>query len=258
MKTNQGIFQVQQGIKRFLDLFISATALIFLLPILIVIAAAIRLDSPGGFIFTHRRIGKDGRPFSLHKFRSMTMGCDEKDHLDHLRNLIENEQFGGDTTSPYRKRDDDPRVTRIGCILRKYYLDELPQLWNVIRGEMSLVGPRPHVQMEVDHYTLEQKRRLSVRPGLTGLWQATGKADCTFNELLQLDLDYIDNWNLKLDFKIMFFTAITIFKGGEDFWASKVKEIPDESLSNRGLPAPEIFLPELTKKEEDLPLVNKR
>jgi lipopolysaccharide/colanic/teichoic acid biosynthesis glycosyltransferase len=253
MKTHQGNYRIQQGIKRLLDVLISTTALIFLSPILIIIAIAIKLDSPGGFIFSHRRIGKNGRPFNVYKFRSMTEGCDEKDHLEYLQKLIEDEQYAGDKNRPYRKRDCDPRVTRVGSFLRTYYLDELPQLWNVIKGEMSLVGPRPHVKMEVDHYTKEQRRRLSVRPGLTGLWQATGKANCTFSELIQLDLDYIDNWSLKLDFQIIFYTFITITKGGEGFWAKKVKEMPEKPSAKEVLPAPDIFITERTKqqKEED-------
>jgi lipopolysaccharide/colanic/teichoic acid biosynthesis glycosyltransferase len=247
MKTHQGNLRFQQVIKRILDVLISSIALIFLLPILTIIAIAIRLDSPGGFIFSHRRIGKDGRPFNVFKFRSMTAGCDEKDHLEYLQKLIENEQQKANRKRPYRKRDCDPRVTRVGSFLRTYYLDELPQLWNVIKGEMSLVGPRPHVIMEVDHYNEEQRRRLSVKPGLTGLWQATGKANCTFSELIQLDLDYIDNWSLKLDFQIIFYTFVTITKGGEDFWAKKVKELPEAPPAEQSLPAPDIFISERTK-----------
>ena len=105
MKTNQQNFRIQQGIKRLLDLLVSITALIFLSPILLIIAIAIRLDTPGGIIFSHRRVGKDGRPFNVHKFRSMTCGCDEKDHLEYLQKLIEDEQYGGDKSHPYRKRD---------------------------------------------------------------------------------------------------------------------------------------------------------
>ena len=122
--------------------------------------------------------------------------------------------------------DDDPRVTRVGRLLRRYYLDELPQLWNIIRGEMSLVGPRPHVQLEVDNYTPEQRRRLSVRPGMTGLWQVQGKADCTFNELIELDLEYIDHWNLWLDVQIMVRTFLVMLHGGEGFRTLMAKFIP--------------------------------
>jgi lipopolysaccharide/colanic/teichoic acid biosynthesis glycosyltransferase len=251
MKINQRSFRIQQGIKRSLDLLISIMGLIFLLPILAIIAIAIKLDSPGGVIFSHRRVGKDGRLYNVHKFRSMTSGCDEKDHLEYLQKLIENEKYGGDKSRPYRKRDIDPRVTRVGLILRTYYLDELPQLWNVIKGEMSLVGPRPHVQMEVDHYSEEQRRRLSVKPGLTGLWQATGKGNCTFNELIQLDLEYIDYWSLKLDFKIIYFTFITVFKGGEGFWARKAEEIIEKNQNDQIEPVSQVYINENSKQIEE-------
>jgi lipopolysaccharide/colanic/teichoic acid biosynthesis glycosyltransferase len=148
--------------------------------------------------------------------------------LEYLRLLIESDKGGCGNGLPYRKWNGDSRVTRVGNFLRKFYLDELPQLWNVLEGDMSLVGPRPHVQMEVDCYSQAQIRRLSVKPGLTGLWQVTGKADCTFNELIQLDLDYIDNWSLKLDIQLVFFTIILMLKGGAGFWARKAKEIPEQ------------------------------
>ncbi len=250
MNTKQGRFRMQMGIKRLLDLSISIIVLVFLSPFLAIIALAIKIDSPGGCIFNHRRIGKGGRPFTLYKFRSMVDGCSEKEHLDHLHRLIENEG-NGIAKSPYRKRDEDPRVTRVGGFLRKFYLDELPQLWNVIKGDMSLVGPRPHVKMEVDHYTLEQRRRLYVRPGMTGLWQATGKADCTFSELIKLDLDYIKYWNLMLDFKIIFFTAITILKGGESFWAKRARVIPEKPYPVRNYPESSYDYVERRKPNED-------
>ena len=122
---------------------------------------------------------------------------------------------------------EDDRVTRVGRFLRNYYLDEIPQVLNVIKGDMSIVGPRPHVQFEVDNYTEEQRRRLSVKPGITGLWQVGGKADCTFSELINLDLEYIDNWSLMSDFKLIFQTVWIIVLGGEKFWARMSKEIPN-------------------------------
>ncbi len=230
MKTNLRKFQAQQRIKRLLDILISTAGLIFLSPFLIIISIAIKLDSPGKVIYSHRRIGKGGQPFHLYKFRSMIYGGDDKGYLEYLRQLIESEKDGNGDVLPYRKWNGDTRVTRIGNLLRKFYLDELPQLINVLKGEMSLVGPRPHVQMEVDCYTKDQTRRLCVKPGLTGLWQVVGKEDCTFCELLQLDLDYIDNWSLKLDIQLMFYTVIIMLRGGEGFWARKVKEIPKQFL----------------------------
>jgi lipopolysaccharide/colanic/teichoic acid biosynthesis glycosyltransferase len=222
MNTSQWNFRIQQLLKRAIDITVAVVGLLLLLPFLLIIAAVIKLDSPGGALYSHRRIGKDGRSFLLYKFRSMTFGGDDSGYMDYLEQLIESERDGN--AQPYRKMDSDPRVTRVGNYLRRFFLDELPQLWNVLWGEMSLVGPRPHVQLEVDHYTPEQRRRLSVKPGLTGLWQVVGKADCTFNELLQLDLDYIDQWSLRFDMQLIFFTIVLMLKGGEGVWTRKPKE----------------------------------
>jgi lipopolysaccharide/colanic/teichoic acid biosynthesis glycosyltransferase len=241
MKTHQGSFRIQQGIKRLIDLLVSIIGLIFLSPILSIIAIVIKLDSPGQVIYSHRRIGKDGKPFNLYKFRSMVRGGDDKGYLEYLQQLIESDKDGNGNGLPYRKMNGDCRVTRVGRFLRKFYLDEFPQLWNVLKGEMSLVGPRPHVQLEVDHYTLEQKPRLSVKPGLTGLWQVIGKADCTFCELIQLDLDYINNWTFKLDIQLLFYTFVLMLKGGEGFWARKAKEIPEKFSVNHVLPASDLL-----------------
>jgi lipopolysaccharide/colanic/teichoic acid biosynthesis glycosyltransferase len=122
--------------------------------------------------------------------------------------------------------ESDKRVTKVGRYLRNYYLDEIPQIINVIKGDMSLVGPRPQVQFEVESYTEEQHRRLSVKPGITGLWQVAGKADCTFSELIQLDLDYIDNWSLIQDFRLIIGTIRLLVQGGEKFWARMDKRVP--------------------------------
>ena len=150
----------------------------------------------------------------------MKSGISDNSYMDYLRQLIESETTQNDKALPYRKLTEDPRITRVGRILRRFYIDELPQLINIIKGEMSLVGPRPHVQFEVDHYTSEQRRRLSARPGVTGLWQATGKVDSSFSELIALDLEYIDNWSLRLDFWIVLTTLSVIFRGGEKIWWS--------------------------------------
>ena len=143
----------------------------------------------------------------------MVIGSDDSKYMRYLQELIESAKEGDG--KPYRKMDNDPRVTRVGKILRQYYIDELPQLWNILKGEMSLVGPRPHVQYEVDHYTPDQLRRLAVRAGATGRWQVAGKADCSFNELLDIDLRYIDGWNFWLDIRIIWKTAMIILHGGE-------------------------------------------
>jgi lipopolysaccharide/colanic/teichoic acid biosynthesis glycosyltransferase len=220
-------FPIQMdNLKRLLDITISLLGLILLSPLFGLIALAIRLESPGSVIFKHRRIGKGGSPFYLLKFRSMVSGGDDAGYMRYLSELIESERNGNTTGLPYRKMAGDSRVTRVGKVLRTYYLDELPQLVNILLGHMSLVGPRPHVQFEVDNYTYEQYRRLTVKPGATGLWQVQGKADCTFNELIQLDLDYIDQRNLWLDMEIIAKTGFLMLRGGEGFWARMAKLIP--------------------------------
>jgi lipopolysaccharide/colanic/teichoic acid biosynthesis glycosyltransferase len=245
MNSNRPHFRIRLSIKRLIDLLASALALILLSPVLVVIAIAIKLDSPGRAIYSHRRVGKDGAPFSLYKFRSMTSGGDDTGYLAYLQQLIESEQVDGEGALPYRKMASDPRITRVGALLRRFYLDELPQLWNVVRGEMSLIGPRPHIQMEVDYYTRQQRRRLSVKPGLTGLWQVFGKGNSTFGELIQLDLEYIDHWSLKFDIQIIIYTLLLMFRGGEGVWARKAKEVPEKAM-----PVTEVFSFESVKQEE--------
>jgi hypothetical protein len=146
--------------------------------------------------------------------------------MNYLRELIESAKENPVGGKPYTKMKDDSRVTRVGHVLRTVYLDELPQMLNVLKGELSLVGPRPHVQFEVDNYTPEQRRRLTVKSGATGLWQVTGKADCTFDELLAYDLEYIDNWSISLDLKIIALTFLIMLGGGEAFWTRRSKWVP--------------------------------
>jgi lipopolysaccharide/colanic/teichoic acid biosynthesis glycosyltransferase len=187
---------IQFFLKRVIDVCIAAVGLILLSPLIFLFVILIKVDSPGPAIYRHKRIGRDGIPFDLYKFRSMIIDGNDGQYIQYLKGLIESSQDG--RGKPYQKMVDDPRVTRVGRFLRQYYMDEMPQLWNVLRGEMSLVGPRPHVQLEVDHYTPAQSRRLTVKPGATGLWQVDGKEECSFSELLQLDLDYVEHWSLKL------------------------------------------------------------
>lgn len=222
-----------RAVKRLFDLVVSGVLLIVLGPVIGLIAWLVKRDSQGPAIYRHERIGKDGKPFSLYKFRSMSVGGDDRGYLEYLKRLIESEQRGKGNGTPYRKMEGDGRITKVGRVLRKYYLDELPQLLNVLRGEMSLVGPRPHVAFEVGYYTAAQRRRLSVQPGLTGLWQVDGKADCSFNELIALDLEYIDRWGLGLDFQILLRTALLMGRGGEEFWARMAKSVPRQGSWRR-------------------------
>jgi lipopolysaccharide/colanic/teichoic acid biosynthesis glycosyltransferase len=220
--------RVQRALKRVLDIVLSAVGLVLMSPVMASIALAVKLDSPGPVLFRHRRIGRGGQPFNLYKFRSMTCSGDDTEYIDYLRRLIESEHGGDGEGLPYCKMEDDPRVTRVGEILRRYYLDEVPQLWNILKGDMSLVGPRPHVQFEVGYYTPQQRQRLTVRPGCAGLWQVAGKTDSTFSELIGLDLEYIDRWPLWLDLQILLKMAVLTLRGGEGVWTRAAKRIPGE------------------------------
>jgi exopolysaccharide biosynthesis polyprenyl glycosylphosphotransferase len=194
--------------KRITDIALSVVALIVALPIFAVVAAAIRLNSPGPVIFAQIRVGKGERLFSCYKFRSMRDGADaEKEEL-----LDRNEVDG-----PIFKMKDDPRVTSVGRILRRTSLDELPQLINVVMGHMSLVGPRPALPCEVQHYQPWHKRRLEVAPGMTGLWQVSGRSQLTFDEQVLLDLYYIENWSPLLDLQLLLKTAPKVILGDGAF-----------------------------------------
>lgn len=190
----QPISRVGLAVKRVIDILASGIALIVLAPLLVFLAVCIRLDSPGPSVYVAERVGLKGRRFRCFKLRTMEVDADRK--KDQLR--ANNERSG-----PFFKLENDPRVTRIGRWLRKTSLDELPQLLNVLRGEMSLVGPRPHPLDDYEQYSIEHLRRLDVSPGLTGLWQVTARRDPSFETNMALDLEYIENWSLGLDLKIL-------------------------------------------------------
>ncbi|MGO9402697.1 MAG: sugar transferase [Terriglobales bacterium] len=189
-------------LKRLLDVIGAALGLALLSPLMAMVAVLIRLDSPGPVVYSAERTGAKGRRFRCYKFRSMVTNAE---HLkEDLRGRNQRE-------GPIFKIDDDPRITRIGRFIRRYSLDELPQLWNVLCGEMSLVGPRPHPIDEVDHYALHQFRRLDVKPGITGLWQITARGSSSFELNMHLDLTYIENWSLRLDLRILASTVRVLF-----------------------------------------------
>lgn len=191
-------------LKRFLDTTLSVLALIVLSPIVLAIAIAVRLDSPGPVFFRARRVGRKGRTFVCFKFRTMVINAEAlKEQLKH-----HNERDG-----ILFKMTHDPRVTRTGQFLRKYSLDEIPQFFNVLRGEMSLVGPRPPIASEVERYDLEHLRRLVVLPGMTGLWQVEARHDPSFDSYISLDTAYVENWNLWLDIKILLRTVSVVLGG---------------------------------------------
>lgn len=173
----------------------AAIALVLALPVLGLIAVAIRLESPGPAFFRQTRVGRDGRPFTMVKLR--TMWSDAESRLRHLQAL--NEVDGG----VLFKMRSDPRITRLGSFLRKYSLDEVPQLWNVVRGDMALIGPRPALPSEVESYDDIARRRLAVKPGITGLWQVSGRSDLPWSTAIRLDLHYVENWCLGLDLAIV-------------------------------------------------------
>lgn len=191
-------------LRRLLDVGASLLLMPLLAPLLLIIAAWIRLDSPGPAIYRQVRCGLNGRKFTLYKFRSMHRGAEGE-----RENLVSFNIMDG----PVFKMKDDPRVTRMGRFLRRTSLDELPQLFNVLKGDMSFVGPRPPLPEEVDRYEGWQRRRLSMQPGITGLWQVSGRNDLDFNQWMKLDLKYIDEWSMWLDFKILLKTIPVVLWG---------------------------------------------
>ncbi len=196
--------QFRMGLKRALDVVASAMLILFFSPALLGIAVTIRLSSRGPALYRQTRCGLNGRRFVLLKFRSMAERADaRRDEVADL-NIM---------SGPVFKAAADPRVTSLGKIIRRYSIDELPQLWNVLKGDMSLVGPRPALPAEVERYARWQRRRLSMRPGITGLWQVRGRNLVDFNEWMRLDLEYIDSWSSRLDARIICETLPAVLRG---------------------------------------------
>lgn len=196
--------QVQLLMQRVTDIVVALGALIALSPIFIGTAIAIKLDSKGPIFFSQERIGLNRRKFKMIKFRSMVQDAEAKRDAVEQLNTVEGPMF---------KAKGDPRITRVGRFIRKYSIDELPQIFNVLIGDMSLVGPRPALPREVNQYSWTQHRRLSVKPGMTGLSQVRGRSDLSFKETLDLDLTYIDEWSLGLVFRILISTIPAVLKG---------------------------------------------
>jgi len=203
-------------IKRAIDIAGSLAALILLSPLLVAIAAAIKLTSKGPILFQQTRVGQYGGRFTFLKFRSMYFQSDAKIHRDYVRQLIagKDEAEQGAAKAAVYKIRDDPRITPVGRLIRKTSLDELPQLFNVLKGEMSLVGPRPPIPYEVEAYDIWHRRRfLEVKPGITGLWQVNGRSRVKFEDMVRLDLQYARTWSLGLDLKILLETPLAVFTG---------------------------------------------
>lgn len=194
-------YKLYCGFKRVFDFCFATAALITLSPVLLIICLLIKMESKGPAIFKQKRVGNNGKVFTFYKFRSMYADCDQKLHQQHVQQIIS----GNINMS---KLKDDPRITRIGYVLRATILDELPQIINVIKGDMSLIGPRPHPCYEVAQYKDWQKARLVVLPGITGLWQINKWVCTSYDEAIQIDLDYVENMSFSLDLKIFIKTVL--------------------------------------------------
>jgi exopolysaccharide biosynthesis polyprenyl glycosylphosphotransferase len=195
----------QLVLKRLIDVLGSGTLLVALAPLFAILALLIKFDSPGPVLFAQERVGYNKRRFKVLKFRTMVTEAEKQQHmLEHL-----NEVEG-----PVFKIKKDPRITRVGALMRRFSIDELPQLFNVLRGDMSLVGPRPLPVRDVERIDVSShKRRFSIKPGLTCLWQVNGRSNVNFDHWVQMDLEYIDNWSLGLDMKILLKTIPAVLKG---------------------------------------------
>lgn len=196
--------KIYRGFKRITDIVLGCVGLIILLPVFLIIGICIKIDSKGPVIFAHKRIGKNGKEFNMYKFRSMYENAEE---------MIEN--FNEEQKREWQenfKLENDPRITKVGKFLRKTSLDELPQIVNIIKGDLSIVGPRPIVDEELEKYGENKEKFLSITPGLTGYWQANGRSNTTYEERMQMELYYIDNQSLLLDIKIFFKTIVSVLK----------------------------------------------
>jgi lipopolysaccharide/colanic/teichoic acid biosynthesis glycosyltransferase len=205
-------------LKRPLDIVGALVALVIFAPIMLATAIAVRMSSPGPIIFRQIRLGKGGKPFAFYKFRSMFVNGDDRIHREYVKSLINGEhdkvnQQSSDGANPVYKMKADPRITWVGRIIRKTSIDELPQLFNVLKGDLSLVGPRPPLPYEADNYRSWHLRRvLDVKPGITGLWQVEGRSVVTFDEMVRMDLTYVRGCSLALDLKILVRTVRVVLR----------------------------------------------
>lgn len=201
--------------KRIFDLLLTWIILVTFSPFFLLLMLAIKAGSPGPVFHRQIRLGKEGKPFVLYKFRSMHIGKDNAKHRSYTKHLITADTpYKVDKSGkPLFKIADDSRITRTGKHIRKYGIDEFPQLFNVLRGEMSLIGPRPPLQYEYEQYSEQHRRRLQGIPGITGLWQVSGKHKIPFERMVELDIYYLKNWSIWLDVKIMLKTVLVMFKG---------------------------------------------
>ena len=196
--------------KRALDVAFALSALLALVPLLLIVAIAIKLDSRGPLLFRQRRYGRDLEPFTVLKFRTMHPEVSDARHRAYIASLAAG---NGDEQEGLKKLTDDPRVTRVGRVLRRFSLDELPQFANVLTGTMSLIGPRPALDYELEHYQARHFQRFSVRPGLSGLWQVSGRNELGFNQMLDLDVEYARNCTFTTDLRVFVRTPLAMVRG---------------------------------------------
>ena len=198
------------GLKRAFDVAFAALALWLLLPVLLLVALAIKLDSRGPLLFRQRRYGRDMCPFTVLKFRTMQDGASADSHRRYIASLVAGDE---DEAPGLKKLVDDPRVTRVGSVLRRFSLDELPQFANVLMGSMSLIGPRPAIPYELEHYLPRHYERFAVRPGLSGLWQVSGRNAIGFTEMLDLDVEYARSFSFSTDLRVFLRTPVAMVRG---------------------------------------------
>jgi len=213
-------FGILGRLKRVFDLCIACLMLVAVSPVMLVIALLIKQADRGPVLFAQERLGRDGRPFKFYKFRSMAHNSDDAIHRQFVAMFIGGDESGcaeSNEGEKVFKMKEDPRITKIGSILRRTSLDELPQLFNIIKGEMSLVGPRPPIAYEIENYQPWHMERLKAVPGLTGLWQVSGRSSVSFEEMVRLDVRYINNWSPFLDLVIMLKTIPVVFQGTGGF-----------------------------------------
>lgn len=201
----QSFIKFSYTLKRFIDFCLALLAIILLFPVFSITALAIVIENPGPVIYSQQRVGKDGKPFQFYKFRSMIVGADK------LKDKLINENESSDGVIFKMKRD--PRITHVGRLIRRFSIDELPQLINVLKGEMSMVGPRPPIPKEVNQYTLEDRKRLHIKPGITCIWQVEGRSDIPFNQQVELDKQYIRSQSFWEDIKILLKTIPAVLTG---------------------------------------------
>jgi lipopolysaccharide/colanic/teichoic acid biosynthesis glycosyltransferase len=202
--------------KRLFDILVAGVCLLVLAPVLLLVAALVRLTSPGPALFHQTRMGQYGRPFRMYKFRTMRAGCSDRLHRDYVTELLLDDQPRAGGKSGLYKLAADPRITRLGAFLRRTSLDELPQLFNVLRGDMSVVGPRPMLPWELELVTPPYLERLAVPAGITGLWQVSGRNKLTMKQGLELDVEYVRTASFALDLLIVVKTALVVLlpRGG--------------------------------------------